>query len=64
MLKSFHLDLFVGLPYLLVKGVYKDAFILHDQSVADPANIRIKEKFPDQYANLVSCFFYKTSRNV
>ena len=35
--------LFLGLPYLLHKGVYLDAFTLHDESITDPFEEELKE---------------------
>lgn len=38
-----------GLLYLLMKGAYSDAFVLHDPSVGDPFFRKLKEKSPEEY---------------
>ena len=45
--------LFLGLPYLLHKGVYKDAFILHDETKEDPAEKKEKEDLEAKYGSQV-----------
>lgn len=38
---------------MLLKGVYKDSFIVHDRSVDDPSYSKLKEKDPEQYEAVV-----------
>lgn len=45
----------LGLPYLLMKKVYKDAFAPHDVSADDPFYLNIKKKSLDLYYATVSC---------
>lgn len=38
---------------MVAKGVYKDAFILHDQSKDDPHYVKVRKRFPDVYEAIV-----------
>ena len=55
---------FAGLPYLLMKGVYKDAFIVHEPSAQDPSMMKLKEKDPEKYKIFVRTYVREFCQNV
>uniref|UniRef100_A0A914W972 Anoctamin n=1 Tax=Plectus sambesii TaxID=2011161 RepID=A0A914W972_9BILA len=42
-----------NLPRLLLQGIYKDSFVMHDRSVDDPSYTKLKDRDPEQHATLM-----------